>query len=470
MPEGGHRRLAHVLALVLFGIADHQDRNARGCGKRCGALGFVSVVEVEDGFRQGGAQSLCHRDDLWSPHVARPAVPEVDRIGERSDHRDLLARTDFQREHRGSVHRLVAEEDDRLGRRLPGQRSVRRVGEHVSTWGRLAQNLGEAEPGGDHPLHRGVDLRPRGRTRVEVVDEVAGPHHPVRHLDVEATVQRTARIADPEDPVADHEARESPLVPEHVGEQCAVLPAPLTVHAVVRAHHRRDPFVDDTAEVREKDLVQCDLVHGDVDRETSVLHRVAGEMLHTGHRVLLNPPGECGTHLTDVVGVLAVGLLCSSPGGVTQQVHAHPSVEVGADRAQLRADRLADPLLEIGVPAGTAGHADREAGRPVDHHPAWAVGEREAREPEALDRSRPERALVVAGLGQVAQSGPEGSVTVEAPQLFLWGHLRHDGPGPPAGFVPRGLCRQGASLVKREDSTRRGSPRSLRRACRGAIR
>ncbi len=110
-------------------------------------------------------------------------------------------------------------------------------------------------------------------------------------------------------------------------------------------------------------------VHGDVHDEPGVLHRVAGEVLHTGHGVALDTPGQGGTHLAHVERVLAVGLLGPPPCRVTQDVDAHASVEVGADGTELAADGLAHSLLEARVPGRPPGHGDREAGGLVDDYP-----------------------------------------------------------------------------------------------------
>jgi len=124
--------------------------------------------------------------------------------------------------------------------------------------------------------------------------------------------------------------------------------------------------------VRQVDLVQRDLVDLDVDGEAGVLHRVAGEVLHAGEDVALQPTGQRCAELTDVVRVLAVGLLGPAPRRVAQEVDAHRAREVRPGRAQLATDGIAHPLLELGVPGGPAGHRHREA-RVVADEPAPRV-------------------------------------------------------------------------------------------------
>ena len=145
----------------------------------------------------------------------------------------------------------------------------------------------------------------------------------------------------------------------------------------------------------------------------------------------------------DVVGVLAVGLLGPAPGRMAEDVDAHPPVEVGADRPELAADGLADPLLEVGVPGRAPGHAHREAGGLVDDHAPGPSEKENPGSPETVDPGGAERALVVALLGQVDEAGPERRVAVQAPQLLVLGHHGHDGPGPFAGGGVGGLVRFG---------------------------
>ncbi len=144
------------------------------------------------------------------------------------------------------------------------------------------------------------------------------------------------------------------------------------------------------------------------------------------HRVALHAASERCAHLTHVVGVLAVGLLCPAPGGVAQDVDAHAAVEGGADRPQLPADRVADPLFEVEVPGRAAGHAHREARRPVDDDAPRSVREREARESEPFDASRVERASVVAAGAEVREARPARRIAVETPELLVVGHLPDD--------------------------------------------
>ena len=191
-------------------------------------------------------------------------------------------------------------------------------------------------------------------------------------------------VAQPEDPVADDEALEAPLAPEDVGEELAVLAAPLAVDAVVRRHHRGDALVDDPAEVREVDLVQGDVVDLDVDGEAGVLHRVAREVLDAGHDVALQAPGQGGAELADVVRVLAVGLLGPAPRRVAQQVDADRPGQVRPDGPQLPADGVTDPLLEVGVPGRPPGHRHREAGGVADHGAAGPVAEADARQADPV--------------------------------------------------------------------------------------
>jgi hypothetical protein len=137
--------------------------------------------------------------------------------------------------------------------------------------------------------------------------------------------------------------------------------------------------------VRQVHLVQRNVVDLDVHAEPCVLHRVAGEVLHARHHVLLQAAGERCTELAHVERVLAVGLLRATPRRVAQHVDAHCAGEVGADGGQLQADRFADAFLQRRVPRGAAGHRHGEGGGVADHCAAWAIAETDATETDSLD-------------------------------------------------------------------------------------
>ena len=87
------------------------------------------------------------------------------------------------------------------------------------------------------------------------------------------------------------------------------------------------------------------------------------------------PPHERGAHLAEQVAVLAVGLLGPTPRRMAQQVDAHPGEQVGAVRAGLDPDGVADRLLELGVERRAPRHRHRERGAARHDDAAGAVGE-----------------------------------------------------------------------------------------------
>jgi hypothetical protein len=327
------------------------------------------------------------------PHIAGSAVAEVDGVGEATEHRHGSARSD--RQHRGAVDRLVAEQDDGAGGDLACELSVLRRSEDGSRRGRRGQDVVEPQQRGHDPPDGAVDVGPRRLAVREGPREVLGPHHAVGHLDVEPCGQRRRRVTQTEDPIADDEALEPPLVSQDVGEQLTVLAAPLAVDAVVGRHHRGDALVDDPMELPEVHLVEGDVVDLDVDGEAGVLHRVAREVLHARHDVALQAPREGGSELADVVGVLAVRLLGPAPRRMTKHVDAHGASEVGPDRPQLTTDGVADPFLEVRVPGRAAGHRHREAGGVAHHGATGSVAEPDARQADSLDLGGDERRQVV---------------------------------------------------------------------------
>ncbi len=416
--------LADVLALVGAGVADDDHGGVGGAGEGGGRVGVGAVLGDHVDFWQRRPQSGQMGDHVRGVDVAAAAVPEVARIGEGADHREASEPARVEGEDRAAVDGLVAEQHDRLGGGLAGEGAVGRGCDDVRCDGRsIAVAVGGVA---EHRRHRAGHARPDGGVGNGALGdglvEAGAPDHAGRHLDVEARGDRRAGVAQAEDPVADDEALEAPLVAEHVGEERGALAAPLAVDRVVRAHHARHPFVDDAPEVGQVHLVQRAVVDGDVDSEAGVLHRVGGEVLDRRHHVALHPSGQRRAHLAEVVGVLAVGLLRPSPRRVAQGVHADPAVQVGAHGPQLAPDGIADALLEVEVPRGAAGHGDGEGGGVADHHTARPVAEGEPGDAEAVDARGEERAAVVATVAEIGHPRPEGDVTVEAPPPLVVGH------------------------------------------------
>ena len=180
-------------------------------------------------------------------------------------------------------------------------------------------------------------------------------------------------------------------------------------------------------------LVKGPLAGDDVHLEAGVLHRVAREVLHAGHHMVLKAPGKRGGHLAHMAGVLAVGLLGPAPPRMAQQVHAHRPGERSAAGAQLSTDRLTDALLEARIEGRPAGHRHRERGGRPHHAAPGPVGEGQPRDAESLDAGGRPGMGVVAPAGEIGQPGPERQIAVETTQLLLQGHLRHQ----PAGLGAR---------------------------------
>jgi hypothetical protein len=86
-----------------------------------------------------------------------------------------------------------------------------------------------------------------------------------RHFQVLPGGHRADRIAHAPDEVSHDEAPEPPLLAQDAGKHDPVLPRPLPVDRVVRAHHRVCPGVDDGPEVRQVYLMQRLVVNGHVE-------------------------------------------------------------------------------------------------------------------------------------------------------------------------------------------------------------
>ena len=169
--------------------------------------------------------------------------------------------------------------------------------------------------------------------------------------------------------------------------------------------------------------MQRRVVDLDVDGESCVLHRVAGEVLHACHHVALQPAGERGPEFTNMVRVLTVRFLGPAPRRMTQHIDAHRPREVGADGAQFAADGIADALLEVDVPGGTTSHRHRERRGIAHHGSAWAIGEADARHSDAFDLGADEHRLVITVVVEEVETCPRGRIAIKTPQPLVFGEV-----------------------------------------------
>ena len=198
------------------------------------------------------------------------------------------------------------------------------------------------------------------------------------HLDIQPAQRGRPAVMDGEHKIGQHKAVKAPFALEDIAQQIGMVGAPLTVDTVVGAHDRGHPFVDAAPKVGQIDLAQRALVDAHVDLEPRVFDAVEGIVFGAGHDVALHAAHQGGPHLAQVVGILAKGLLGAAPGGMPQQVDAHPAKVVGAQGARFNADGVADALLQVDVPRRAAGHGHRKAGGMVHDHAAGPIAEADA--------------------------------------------------------------------------------------------
>ena len=230
--------------------------------------------------------------DGFDPGAAVVSHPRLSGIG--ADH---CHRADAVRE--GKCAALIAEQDDRLPRRIERQPAMRRV--PVPVGGAIGIGVGmleqpELELGAEHAAHRGVDHRLRDPPAPE-----GGQVRPVLRVvrlkdHVEPRRQRVlcrgrgARFgmlqhggAGGGRLIGDDEPAETPLVPEHVGQEPVVLRRRDAVHRVVRAHHRlRVRLPDGRAERRKEPFCQNSTVEIDRIAVASPFAHVGDEMFGRG--------------------------------------------------------------------------------------------------------------------------------------------------------------------------------------------
>ena len=184
------------------------------------------------------------------------------------------------------------------------------------------------------------------------------------HLDVEPGPQRLdgAVVAEP---VADDDAVEAPVTPQHLGQQPLVVGAVGPVEPVVRAHHGAHvALVDGRLEGHQVELAQRALVDLRRDRHALELGLVGDEVLDAaGHAFVLHAAhvgdGEGGRQHRVLAGELEVAAADRGP----MQVDRGGQEDVGVLRVGLAAERPSDVPDEAGVPGGAERGAAREGRR-----------------------------------------------------------------------------------------------------------
>ena len=249
--------------------------------------------------------------------------------------------------------------------------------------------------------------------------------HGEHHFHVQARLEAGFRVVYAVDEIAHDEAVKAPLVPEDVGEQLLRSAAVVAIELVVGAHDGLGPSVDALFEVRQIDLVQRAVVAFGVDEEAQILDGVEGVVLGAGdHALLLHGPGQRGAVFAQQEGVLAVGLLGSSPARIAHQVDAHAREVVGVLGDGLVRDGLAEAVLQLRIEGGRPQHGHREAGGIAHHNAPGPVGEGHGRYTQTLAAAGLQRAHVVIAPGfDHVHLGLADGVAGEHVDFLVQGHL-----------------------------------------------
>ena len=372
-------------------------RRQPGSGRRIIAL---AVVHLE----LGGSGADPFEGGDYHPRlgagIGGAPIAEIRPSGQGTDHRQRPPIR--QRQHRFGIF----EQHDRLGGRLPGQAAVGGAapqgGWVIAGWHR--------QLGPQQAQHRVIEALHRQGARRQGFRQATLIDHREGHLQIEPGPQGGQAIAQPEDEIAHHKAAKAPTVFEDGGEQLLVLGTPVAIHAVVGGHHRAGPGGHTVAEVGEIELMEHPAAHPDIHQEAGTIDRVEGEMLDAGDGVALQAAAAGSAHGPEKHGILAVGLLGPAPAGVAQQVHTHRRHPVGTKRAGLPGDGLADPLLQVDVPAGAPGDRHgKGGGAPLQHHPPRTIDKLQPLQAVAGQHpGRPGMAVGGIGNGDVDHAGPEG--------------------------------------------------------------
>ena len=321
-------------------------------------------------------------------HVAAPEVAEVRPRRVAPEHHDVVHRRS-EGESRGAAHGVVLQQHHAPLRDLAGQRDVlRSVAERGVVGDVGARVEAVAELRAQDVSQRRVDLV-LGEGSVADGRAERAKVQRNRHLDVEARAQRGDVAVRAEHPVGLDETCEAPLAAQHLVQEERALVAPRAVHAVVRAHHRRDVrLLHRAAELREVHLAQRALVDGDVDAVPRVLDAVRREVLGAReHTLRLHAADERCGHGPEVLGVLGVRLLSAPPARVSQNVHRRREHRVGPHGADLLRQRRPHAGLQRRVPGRSAHHRHGKHRRghvQEGAHATRSIEHAEARQPEAV--------------------------------------------------------------------------------------
>ena len=255
VPGGGHGLLGQLV--IPLGASD-AEAGAEADG---------------DALAEGGPELVESNVDPGRVHLGTARALIARRPGELPDHRHRAAR---RRTERQDVA-VVLQQHRRLRGRPPRQ-GVMGVEVHG---GRIRQGGPSLLDQPEHP--------PYGLVQHRFV-QFAGAHRRDHRLIADPEIRRHLQVQpgghgrDPimhRTPVRHHDPVETPLVPEHLGQQPVVFGRVRSVDLVVRAHHRpRLRLLDHRLEGRQVDLPQGPLVHLGADPEPVVFLVVGGVVLH----------------------------------------------------------------------------------------------------------------------------------------------------------------------------------------------
>ncbi len=301
-----------------------------------------------------------------------------------------------------------------------------------------------------HPEDRVVDEPDRDDPFLDRGAELAAVDCRHRHLEIQARPDRLDAILPRLEPVGDDETLEAPLVLQDLPQEVAVLGAVVPVHPVVRAHDRGDSRIHDALEGRKVDLPEGALADPDVDRVACLLDGVEGVVLGAGHHVVpLRSHRQGRGHLAQQVGVLAVGLLGTSPQGMAEQVQAGSQPHVGALGARLLRGRAADAVLQGSVPARSAGHGHGEARGGAEADPSRAVSADDRGKGQPPVHAR----LPLAAHEASSRRVPDPRVARHLEDFLLEGHFSEEAMGERVDLVLREATSLG-DVVEGERSPR----------------
>ena len=170
------------------------------------------------------------------------------------------------------------------------------------------------------------------------------PHH----LHILSAVGSFHRIQNAPAEIRHYKSVKIPFFFQHLGEQIFMMSALHAIIAVIRAHHTCSSGIDTVFKMRQIYFLLRSLVAGHATFETCIFHIVKCIVLDTCHNIfILHTFDKRRAHFSDLIGLLSVRLLTTSPSRIVRQVDTHACKQISAECTHFTSDTISDFLFQF---------------------------------------------------------------------------------------------------------------------------